>query len=664
MGKNDRVLITCLAALAVLFAAGSLSAGSEEDESERDREESGGAASLQPAAGPGQWRIVGWNDLGMHCMDGKDYSVLSILPPANTIHAHVVDPAGRLVTNPAGITVTYAAVADLDGSINTTTQGKTNFWEYVQKLFGVALAPDPGLAGFSMPGPSNQPQPMRFDGAEKWFTGEFIPISPVDDAGGTNPYPMMRLTARNAEGAVLARTDIVLPVSDEMDCRKCHAAGSVGQARPAAGWITDSNPEREYKLNILALHDERNFANPAYPAALDKAGYNRNGLLAAVQNDGQPILCVQCHPSNALAGIGVSAAKPLTQAVHGRHAQVTDPERGLTLDDSDNRSACYTCHPGAETRCLRGAMGAAVAPDGTLAMQCQSCHGSMSAVASPDRRGWLDEPGCGSCHTGTATQNRGQIRYPTVFEPATGERQPADARFDVNPDKLYRFSAGHGGLQCAACHHSPHAIYPSSHGNDNVQSIALQGHIGTLSDCAVCHGSSLKTVDGGPHGMHPVGASWVERHGDAAEHGAARCGECHGSDFKGSVLSRALGPRVLDTKFGTKVFWKGYQVGCYNCHNGPADDDRVNNHPAFVFNAAVSTSAGVPAAVPLRAVDRDGNQVTLRIVSQPRGGTVALSGREATYHPFPDFRGADYFSFAAWDGLTDSNLGVVKVTVE
>ena len=32
------------------------------------------------------WTLEGWNDLGMHCMDA-DYSVFSILPPYNNIHA-------------------------------------------------------------------------------------------------------------------------------------------------------------------------------------------------------------------------------------------------------------------------------------------------------------------------------------------------------------------------------------------------------------------------------------------------------------------------------------------------------------------------------------------------------------------------------------------------
>ena len=101
-----------------------------------------------------------------------------------------------------------------------------------------------------------------------------------------------------------------------------------------------------------------------------------------------------------------------------------DPELDLTLDDSDNRAACYRCHPGSTTKCLRGAMGGAVAADGSMEMQCQSCHGNMSQVGSTERVGWFMEPNCQSCHTGTATRNNGQIRYTSVFD-ATGKVRTA-----------------------------------------------------------------------------------------------------------------------------------------------------------------------------------------------------------------------------------------------
>ena len=39
----------------------------------------------------GSFALLAWNDLGMHCVDGKDYSVFSILPPFNNLHAQLVN---------------------------------------------------------------------------------------------------------------------------------------------------------------------------------------------------------------------------------------------------------------------------------------------------------------------------------------------------------------------------------------------------------------------------------------------------------------------------------------------------------------------------------------------------------------------------------------------
>ena len=154
-------------------------------------------------------------------------------------------------------------------------------------------------------------------------------------------------------------------------------------------------------------------------------------------------------------------------------------------------------------------MGAAVAADGSLEMQCQSCHGLMTAVGAATRTGWLDEPSCGNCHTGTAVVNSGQIRYTSALTAAGTRRVPADPTFATNANtpaagfSLYRFSKGHGGLQCSACHGSTHAEFPAAHPNDNLQCLAHQGHVGTFVDCARCHNASPRTTSGGPHGMHP-----------------------------------------------------------------------------------------------------------------------------------------------------------------
>jgi hypothetical protein len=88
--------------------------------------------------------ILGWNNLGMHCMD-SDYSVFTVLPPYNTIEGQLI-VGGKLVTNGAGYTVTYQAIADPSGSINSTSIGKGNFSTYTPFLYG-PLPPDKGIAG-------------------------------------------------------------------------------------------------------------------------------------------------------------------------------------------------------------------------------------------------------------------------------------------------------------------------------------------------------------------------------------------------------------------------------------------------------------------------------------------------------------------------------------
>lgn len=622
------------------------------------------------------WTLVGWNDLGMHCMD-DDYAVFSILPPYNTIHAQLVDPSGHRINNPSGISLSYQAVADPSGSINSSSVDKTNFWQYVGRLFGAEPPPDEGLAGARMPGALNSPRPMVWDAGLQCFTAEGIPLTLYDDARMKNYYPMMRLTAKNSSGTVLATTDIVLPISDEMDCRSCHGSGSSNAARPLSGWVNSADPVHDYRLNILRLHDEREGGNALFLSALAEAGYDAQGL-EATQASGTPILCARCHGSNALPGTGFAGVPPLTQVVHDLHAFVTDPDSGMALDASGNRSACYSCHPGSDTRCLRGAMGHAVDSSGELSIQCQDCHGGMSMVGSAGREGWFDEPTCQSCHTGTATSNSGQIRFTSAFASPGVPRQPADSRFATNPDtpapgiSLFRFSSGHGGLQCEACHGSTHAIFPSSHENDNVQNVELQGSPGTLADCTTCHGTSPSTVNEGPHGLHPIGQSWVSDHhskggGDKSEplkdEASSGCNTCHGTDYRGTVLSRSLTDKTVSTPWGNKHFWKGYQIGCYTCHNGPSSDHQNHNHPPAVDNTNATTSVASPVPINLSATDADGDSLTLRVISQPAHGRVGINGRTALFTPDPAFSGSDTFTFAASDGMADSNLGTTTVTV-
>ena len=616
---------------------------------------------------PAPARIVAWNDLGMHCID-PDFSVFSILPPFNTLNAQLI-VGEQLITSGLSYEVTYEAEPDGSGSINTTSIGKTNFWEHAQALFGVTLPPDVGLAGYAMPGAGNVPQDAHFDGAWDWFQAEGIPVTPFDDALAKQPYPLYRIAARDSNGQVVASTVTTAPNSQELECSLCHASGSSPFARPAAGWVYDQNPLEDDRLNILRLHDELQLGDPTYDAALVTAGLDPAGLFATATG-GQAVLCDSCHASNALPGTGIAGVSSMTSAVHGLHANQLN-ELGEPLDAIGDRTSCYVCHPGFDTQCLRGAMGKAVGADGDFSMSCQSCHDSMAAVGDPDRVGWFEQPSCQNCHTGSATNNNGEIRFDSAFD-ASGElRAPVSQLFATTPDvplpgyDLYRFSSGHGGLQCAACHGPPHAIYPTSEPNDNLQNELIQGHGGTLVDCAACHDKLEDDELYGAHGMHAVDSNWVnDDHGDEAEHnGLASCQACHGIDSKGTELSYALGDRTISTKYGTRSFFRGARVGCYHCHDGPSDENPVTNLEPTVPDLALATASDVDLPIALAGSDPEGQPLSFRIIEQPLHGKVAFDGQVATYRAEAGYVGADAFTYAAHDGLTNSNLGTIDVNV-
>ena len=152
-------------------------------------------------------------------------------------------------------------------------------------------------------------------------------------------------------------------------------------------------------------------------------------------------------------------------------------------------------------------------------------------------------------------------------DPSASPIVSANPRFAEQTGKLYRKSKGHGGLACEACHGSTHAIW-SGNANDDVEATQLQGHAGLVGECSTCHQSPPSNGLGGPHGMHPVGSSWVSAHPNYAEGRQASCQPCHGTDYRGTVLSRMFATRSL----AGKTLSAGTVVGCYTCHNGPNGD--------------------------------------------------------------------------------------------
>ena len=256
-------------------------------------------AHAKPAVSPvqggvltGNYVVLGYNDLGMHCMNDA-FGDLCVLPPANTLMATVI----RRGAEPDIVTQNIRVSYSIPG--NTTSFQKTDFWDFDLPLFGVNLPNDMGLFGFGLSGN------MVVTPTQDW-AARGVPITPITDSGQFDPFQLSQINVyRN--NVLVAATQAVVPVSTEMRCDTCH-----GTTRTPA------------TLEILKWHDKLNGT---------RLEANR------------PVLCASCHADPALGAPGKPGISSLSLAMHKRHAN--------KFTGVGAQQTCYSCHPGPQTQCLR-----------------------------------------------------------------------------------------------------------------------------------------------------------------------------------------------------------------------------------------------------------------------------------------------------------------------
>jgi PKD repeat protein len=157
--------------------------------------------------------------------------------------------------------------------------------------------------------------------------------------------------------------------------------------------------------------------------------------------------------------------------------------------------------------------------------------------------------------------------------------------------------------------------------------------------------------------MHPVGQAWFGVHPNYAEAYPTECQLCHGTDYRGTVLSRMLATRTIN---GQTLF-QGAIVSCYGCHNGPGGSGAAPAAPT-VANVVTNTTNDQFVNIPLPMT---GTNLTPRIITQATNGTVGINTNTlvATYFPNPGFVGTDAFTFAAYNASRNSSLATATVTV-
>jgi hypothetical protein len=404
-----------------------------------------------------QYVLLCWNDLGMHCMTDDNKRWL-LLPPANTLLAQLIQRGHppRVVT--ADATLSYAIEPAF-----AHPEKQTDFWNYTKLYFNADLAPGVGIGGKGLTGE------FDFDADNGAYTAHFLPVVPYAEDGSFFPYPQFTVEAHGKDGALLASTKVVAPVSTEMGCRNCHGGGWTH----AVAGVSDETAE-----DVLATHDR-----------LSGTDLLKQALA------GTPHKCQDCHADPALAAPGLPGILNLSAAMHGFHANYMSHL---------GAEACGKCHPAdplGATQCMRDVHAGSVA--------CIDCHGTLSEHALgllrlqqdmhlpaaerlmanlssekvPDkakinpRMPWVNEPDCLNCHQGY-----------------TISRADSYNRWTAGFGALYRNRGDGHGMLCIACHSSTHAVYPVhnmySPVLDNYQPLQYQGVAGPIgmgSRCLVCH---------------------------------------------------------------------------------------------------------------------------------------------------------------------------------
>jgi hypothetical protein len=89
----------------------------------------------------------------------------------------------------------------------------------------------------------------------------------------------------------------------------------------------------------------------------------------------------------------------------------------------------------------------------------------------------------------------------------------------------------------------------------------------------------------------------------------------------------------------------------------------VNDGPT-AKDGSYTTNEDTPTNMALGASDVDGDALTYSIVGGPAHGKLTGSGASRTYTPDPDYNGPDSFTFKASDGIADSNVATVNISVK
>jgi hypothetical protein len=91
-------------------------------------------------------------------------------------------------------------------------------------------------------------------------------------------------------------------------------------------------------------------------------------------------------------------------------------------------------------------------------------------------------------------------------------------------------------------------------------------------------------------------------------------------------------------------------------------NDSTNSSPISI-NQNVNVDQNSDVEFILAASDSDGDELSFFLVSSPLNGTLSGTAPAFLYTPNSDFSGTDSFQFKVTDGLNESNIATVSITI-
>ena len=140
----------------------------------------------------------------------------------------------------------------------------------------------------------------------------------------------------------------------------------------------------------------------------------------------------------------------------------------------------------------------------------------------------------------------------------------------------------------------------------------------------------------------------------------------------GSPTSGNLSGTVPNLTYTPEAEFNGLDSFTFKVNDGTDDsgvatvsiDVTPVNDPPVAFGQSLSTDEDTSAAITLAGSDIDGDALNFLIVDGPAGGSLSGTGTNRVYTPDANFNGADSFTFRANDGVADSPLVTVSLTVD